>query len=138
MDSPPEHSHSISLDEVDVWIESDAQPTELPDTTSGPVEEAIASFVTPYIEEGATLQTGIGGIPNAVVGVLAKAGGGDYGIHSEMFTTGLMHLHQAGKVSNRKGVFDGVSFDDLRRWDLALSMTGSMARRRFDFCRLRS
>jgi acyl-CoA hydrolase len=117
---PPEHSHSISLDEVDVWIESDAQPTELPDTTSGPVEEAIASFVTPYIEEGATLQTGIGGIPNAVVGVLAKGGGGDYGIHSEMFTTGLMHLHQAGKVSNRKGVFDGVSLTTFAMGSRAL------------------
>ena len=36
--------------------------------------------------------------------------GGDYGVHSEMFTTGLMQLHQAGKVTNaRKGEFDGFS-----------------------------
>ena len=35
---------------------------------------------------------------------------GDFGIHSEMFTTGLMRLHQAGKVTNKKGSeFDGFS-----------------------------
>jgi acyl-CoA hydrolase len=106
---PPEHPHSISLDEVDIWIESDAQPTELPESPPGPIEEAIARFVAPYIEEGATLQTGIGGVPSAVVEVLAKGAGGDYGVHSEMFTTGLMRLHQAGKISNLKGIFDGVS-----------------------------
>ena len=43
------------------------------------------------------------------MGILAEGDGGDYGIHSEMFTTGLMRLHEAGKVSNRKGQFDGVS-----------------------------
>jgi len=106
---PPEHSHSVSLDEVDIWIESDASPIELPDVAPGPVEEAIAEFITPFIEDGATLQIGIGGVPNAVVEVLAKGGGGDYGIHSEMFTTGLMRLHQAGKITNRKGVLDGFS-----------------------------
>ena len=43
-------------------------------------------------------------------GVLAEGSGGDYGVHSEMFTTGLMQLHQAGKVTNtRKGEFDGYS-----------------------------
>ena len=35
--------------------------------------------------------------------------GGGYGVHSEMFTTGLMRLHQAGKVANQKGLYDGVS-----------------------------
>src|SRR5207253_7452700 len=39
----------------------------------------------------------------------ADGDGGDYGIHSEMFTTGLMRLHQSGKVTNRKGQYDGVS-----------------------------
>ena len=38
-----------------------------------------------------------------------RATGGDYGVHSEMFTDGLMRLHEAGKVTNRKGQFDGVS-----------------------------
>ena len=106
---PPDHPHSVSLDEVDVWIESDAEPTALPDSEPGPVEKEIARYVTDYIGEGATLQTGIGGVPNAVVQLLAAGDRGDYGVHSEMFTTGLMHLHESGKITNRKGVFDGIS-----------------------------
>lgn len=105
----PDHPHSISLEEVDVWIESEARPTELPDAPAGPTEEAIAAHVARFIEPGATVQTGIGGVPNAVVALLAQQSGGDFGVHSEMFTNGLMRLHEAGCVSNRKGVYDGFS-----------------------------
>jgi acyl-CoA hydrolase len=75
----------------------------------GPEEVAIAQHVLPFVDPEATLQVGIGGIPNAIVGLLAEAGRGAYGIHTEMFTTGLMQLHQAGRVRNRKGCFDGHS-----------------------------
>ena len=51
----------------------------------------------------------VGAVPSTVARLLAEGDGGDYGVHSEMFTTGLMYLHQAGKVTNRKGEFDGVS-----------------------------
>lgn len=116
----PEEPHSIALEEVDVWIESDARPPELPDLPPGPVEQAIAGHILPYIQDGATLQTGIGGVPNAVVGLLAEGPGGDYGVHSEMFTTGLMTLHRAGKISNRKGIFDGVSITTFAMGSRAL------------------
>ena len=63
-----------------------------------------------YVKNGSTLQTGIGAIPNIVATELAKGPLGGFGVHSEMFTNGLMRLHQAGKVTNdAKGVFDGVS-----------------------------
>ncbi len=117
---PPDHLHSIALEDVDVWIESDARPTELPDVPGGAVEEAIASQVARFIEPGATLQTGIGGVPNAVVALLAQESGGDFGVHSEMFTTGLMRLHEAGRISNRKGTFDGVSITTFAMGDRAL------------------
>ena len=62
------------------------------------------------MKSGSTLQTGIGAIPNIVATELAKGPLGGFGVHSEMFTNGLMRLHQAGKVTNdAKGVFDGVS-----------------------------
>lgn len=117
---PPDHPHSIALEDVDVWIEGDAKPTELPDERSGEVEVAIATHVARFIESGATLQTGIGGIPNAVVALLAEQPGGDFGVHSEMFTTGLMRLHEAGRVSNRKGLYDGVSIATFAMGDRAL------------------
>ena len=66
---------------------------------------------------------------------LAKGSGGDYGVHSEMFTTGLMLLHQAGKVTNAaKGILDGVSVTTSpleRRNFTGGSMTTSTSR----FCR---
>ncbi|MBW2231471.1 MAG: 4-hydroxybutyrate CoA-transferase [Deltaproteobacteria bacterium] len=106
---PPEHPHSLHVDEIDILIESDREIFILPDAEPSDVEHRIAEHASPFILDGATLQTGIGGIPNAVMSILAKSAGGDYGIHSEMFTTGLMRLHQAGKVSNRKGHLDGLS-----------------------------
>ncbi|MDJ0848804.1 MAG: acetyl-CoA hydrolase/transferase C-terminal domain-containing protein [Myxococcota bacterium] len=107
---PPEHPHRLHVDEVDVLIESDREVRTLDDLEPSDVERAIAGHARPFVRSGSTLQTGIGGIPNAVVGLLAEGeGGGDYGIHSEMFTTGLMRLHRAGKVSNQKGIYDGIS-----------------------------
>ena len=106
---PPEHDHCLRLDEIDVLVESDASPLPLPAAEPTDADRAIAEHCAAFIEEGATLQTGIGAVPSFIVSLLADGPGGDYGIHSEMFTDGLMRLHQAGKVTNRKGQFDGVS-----------------------------
>lgn len=105
-----EHHHRVHVDEIDVLIQSEATPYELVDAPATPVEQAIARFISEMIPDGATLQTGIGAVPNVVASLLAEGDGGDYGVHSEMFTNGLMRLHQAGKVTNaRKGQFEGVS-----------------------------
>jgi acyl-CoA hydrolase len=107
---PPDHSHRVHVDEVDIMIETQRVPMELPDPEPSEVERAIAAYVRDFIPDGATLQTGIGGIPGAVAGLLATGPGGDYGVHSEMFTTGLMRLHKAGKVTNaHKGSHVGYS-----------------------------
>jgi acyl-CoA hydrolase len=106
---PPDHPHCLRCEEVDVIVESGEEPVALPEQEATAVERAIAAHVSEYIPNGATLQTGIGGIPSAVVQLLAEGSGGDYGIHSEMFTTGLMKLHLAGKITNKKGIYDGVS-----------------------------
>ncbi len=106
---PPEHPHAIALDAIDVIIESDAPVFTIGDPEPTAVERAIAEIVAGYVPDGATIQTGIGGIPSAVAGILASGPGGDYGIHTEMFTNGCLALHRAGKVTNRKGVFDGHS-----------------------------
>ncbi len=105
-----EHRHRLHLDDVDVVIRSDRHPVELADPISGEIEAAIASAAQRFIHDGSTLQTGFGSIPTAVASVLAVGDGGDYGVHSEMFTTGLMRLHQADKVTNlQKGIFPDVS-----------------------------
>lgn len=104
-----EHRHAVHVDEIDVLMESDKTPFVLEDPAPTDVERSIAVHVADFIGDGATLQTGIGAVPSMVAALLAEGPGGDYGIHSEMFTTGLMRLHQAGKVTNRKGQYDGVS-----------------------------
>jgi len=106
----PDHRHAVHVDEVDVLIEAERDPFAIPDAEPTAVERAIAEHVGTYVSDGTTLQTGIGGIPGAVAGLLAEGPGGDFGVHSEMFTNGLMQLHKAGKVSNAsKGIFEGVS-----------------------------
>ncbi len=104
------HEHRIHVDEIDVLVPSDRAIFELPDTPPTDEERAIATHAAAFIQDGATLQTGIGGIPSQVATLLAEGDGGDYGIHSEMFTNGLMRLHQAGKISNaRKDQYQGYS-----------------------------
>ncbi len=106
----PDHPHRLHLDEIDVLVKPTGTPSCFADAEPTDVERAIAELAGRFVPDGATLQTGIGGIPSTSWPLLAEGDGGDYGIHSEMFTTGLMRLHQAGKVTNpRKGIYDGFS-----------------------------
>jgi len=106
---PPDAPHCLHVDQIDVLVEVDREPFTLEDPPATETDAAIAKHVAQFVSDGCTLQTGIGGVPSLVVSRLADGDGGDYGIHSEMFTTGLMKLHEAGKVTNQKGLFDGLS-----------------------------
>jgi acyl-CoA hydrolase len=106
---PPEYPHALHADEIDVLVRGEDAPVALPEPQPSEIDEAIARHARAFIPDGATLQTGIGSVPSAIARHLADGDGGGFGIHTEMFTDGLMHLHQAGKVVNRKGQFDGVS-----------------------------
>ncbi len=106
------HRHALHVDEIDILVASTDAPLALPGGDAPPTDadKAIARHAVDFISSGATLQTGIGSIPNQIATLLAEGDGGDYGLHSEMFTDGCMHLHQAGKISNaRKGQYEGVS-----------------------------
>ena len=116
-------AHRIHVSEVDCVIEAERTPIVLPEISVTAADERIAAHVEALIDDGATLQFGIGGIPNAIAQLLAKGHKGDFGIHTEMFVDGIMHLHHAGKISNHKGVFDGFSIAtfaagsaELYRW----------------------
>jgi acyl-CoA hydrolase len=106
---PPDHRHAIHVDEADLIVQSDVSPFVLEDPPLTEIEHAIAEHAVRFVTDGCTLQTGIGAIPSAIAGLLATHDGGGYGVHSEMFTTGLMELHRAGKVTNDKGEYDKVS-----------------------------
>ena len=106
----PDHPHRLHVGEIDLLIETDRSPLNLPDAQPTEVELAIAEHALRFFHDGCTVQTGIGGIPSQIATRLADGPFGDLGVHSEMFTTGLMRLHQAGKVTNRKNSeFDGFT-----------------------------
>ena len=107
-----DHRHALHVDEIDIIVRSTEAPLALPGGEAPPTDadKEIARHAVDFIPSGATLQTGIGSIPSQIATLLAEGDGGDYGLHSEMFTDGCMQLHRAGKVTNvGKGQYDGVS-----------------------------
>jgi len=115
--------HRIHIADIDVVVESDRSVFELPENPVTEQDKAIGHHVEQLIESGATLQAGIGAIPNIVTQLLAAGTKGDFGIHTEMLLDGVMHLHRAGKVTNHKGMYDGFSIatfaagsQELYRW----------------------
>ena len=106
----PDHLHRLHVDEIDLLVETDSSPLNLADVAPTDAETAIAEHALRFFHDGCTVQTGIGGIPSQIAARLADGPYGDLGVHSEMFTTGLMRLHMSGKVTNRKGSeFDGFT-----------------------------
>jgi acyl-CoA hydrolase len=106
----PEYGgNRVHVSEVDAIVESDEPLFEIPDFPPSEAERTIARLVSDRIDHGATLQFGIGGVPGEIAEALLASGKGEFGIHTEMFGDGIMKLHEAGKVANRKGVHDGVS-----------------------------
>ena len=90
----------IHISQVTALVESDEPVLEVGLPKIGPVQEAIGNYVVELIPNGATLQIGYGGIPDAVVMQLTDKH--DLGIHTEMVGDGIMTLVEAGVVTNRK------------------------------------
>lgn len=97
---PFSHGHcQVHISQVTAVAENDQPLIETPPATIGEVERAIAGYVGELIPDGATLQIGIGAIPDAVVQQLAAKK--DLGIHTEMLGDGLLSLLEAGVATNR-------------------------------------
>jgi acyl-CoA hydrolase len=113
----------VHVSEVDVLVEHDVELTTLPREEPSPEDVAIAELVCDRILPGAILQFGIGAIPDEIARILAARPAGGFGVHTEMISDGVMHLHQAGKVTNRKPLYDGFTVatfalgsEELYRW----------------------
>lgn len=90
----------IHLDEIDCIVEKDEPIIELKPSVIGDTERAIGENVSKLIEDGSTLQLGIGGLSDALLLFLKNKK--DLGIHTEMFSDGVVELAKAGVVTNRK------------------------------------
>jgi 4-hydroxybutyrate CoA-transferase len=104
---PRSHGHStVPLSKLTAFTLTNRPLHEHPRAVLSDVEVRIGEQVAALIPDGATLQMGIGGIPDAV---LARLGGHhDLGVHTEMFSDGLVDLVEAGVITNtRKKVHAG-------------------------------
>ena len=94
---------SVHASEVDYVIEgSDAPLAELAATPATDIDRKVAALIAAEVADGACLQIGIGGMPNAVCALLKDAGVRDLGIHTEMLVDGMIDLYEAGLVSGAR------------------------------------
>jgi acyl-CoA hydrolase len=98
---------SVHVSEVHGVIQGDAEPMpEVPNPPVSDVDRKVAGFIAPQIEDGACLQIGIGGMPNAVCALLREATVRDLGIHTEMLVDGMIDLVEAGLVTGARKTID--------------------------------
>ena len=89
----------IHISDIDYIVETSKEPAILEPAEIGQVEKAIGENCAALIEDGSTLQLGIGAIPDAVLLFLKDKN--DLGIHSEMFSDGVLELVEAGAITNK-------------------------------------
>lgn len=92
------------INDIDLFIEDDSP---LITAVPGPISDTdrkIGRFVAELVEDGATLQMGIGAIPNAVLSMLGNHK--DLGVHSEMFADGILPLVDKGVVNGKNKAVD--------------------------------
>lgn len=89
--------NKIHISQVEALIQYDQPLYELPEIPVRDIDYKIAGFIAERIENGSTLQVGIGGIPNAVVGMLKNHK--NLGVHTEMLTDGIYELVQQGVIT---------------------------------------
>lgn len=90
----------VHISEVDFLIETDHPLVTMQPVPPGEKELAVGKIIAELVNDGDTIQLGIGGIPNAVAAGLR--GKRELGIHTEMFTESMMELMEAGVITNRK------------------------------------
>jgi len=92
--------NQIHVSQVLGYVETDYPLVEVPPAEPSDEDRAIGALVAERIPDGATLQTGIGAIPNAILGALRDHR--DLGIHTELLSDGLLDLVDAGVVTGTR------------------------------------
>ena len=90
---------ALHISQVDAFVQVDRPLYVHEPTPESDVTAQIGERIAELVEDGSTLQTGIGAIPDAV---LRRLGGKhDLGVHTEMFSDGVIDLFEAGGITNR-------------------------------------
>ena len=93
----------IHISEVDMIVVGDDHPLlTLPTSTPSDIDIKVAENILPYIVDGATIQLGIGGMPDALGKLIAQSDLKDLGMHTELCSDAYYELHKSGKLTNAK------------------------------------
>lgn len=96
----------VHVSQVDYFVEHDQEVPTLPSPTPSETDLAIGGHIAELVENGSTIQLGIGGIPNAAA--LALRDKRDLGVHTEMMVDSMMELYEMGVITNEcKGLLKG-------------------------------
>lgn len=99
---------SVYVSELDYIVEADEPLPVIPNSPIGDAERQIGEYCASLIEDGSTIQAGIGKLPNAVLDALSSKK--DLGVHSELFTTKMMELAEAGVITaSKKTLHNGIN-----------------------------
>jgi butyryl-CoA:acetate CoA-transferase len=92
----------IHISDVDFIVDGGGQPLpEIPVSASDEVDEKVANLIMEDIVDGATIQLGIGGMPNAVGNLIADSDVKDLGMHTEMLVDAYLTMYKKGKLTNK-------------------------------------
>lgn len=100
--------HCIHVSQVDMIVEGD-NPDIAELSSGGPateVDETVARLIVNEIPDGACLQLGIGGMPNAVGSLIAESDLKDLGVHTEMYVDAFVDISKAGKITGARKNID--------------------------------
>ena len=101
---------TIPASAIDVAVQVNRAPVEVPAAAITTTDEAIARHCAQFIGDGSVIQTGVGAVPDAILRLLHDRK--DLGVHSGMLGDGLVELVEAGVVTNaRKEIDSGVSIN---------------------------
>jgi acyl-CoA hydrolase len=89
--------NQLHVSQVEGWCRTDRPLVMVPPREPGATDRKIAELVAERIPNGATVQTGIGAIPNAIMSALMNHR--DLGIHTELLSDGVVDLMEAGVVN---------------------------------------
>lgn len=97
----------IHISRVDMVVEGE-HPflNQLPAAAPSPVDRAVADRIVAEIPNGACLQLGIGGMPNAVGSLIAQSDLKDLGVHTEMYVDAFVEMARAGKINGSRKAID--------------------------------
>ncbi len=90
----------LHVSQATYFVEHEQEVPALPSPEPSEIDLRIGSYIADLIEDGSTIQLGIGGIPNAAA--LALKGKKDLGVHTEMFVDSMMELYELGVITNRR------------------------------------